>query len=110
MRVTCELAVPFVANAAVEGKPVARTFRRHTNSCLRCQARHSAMARTARELRAMGAEQFTAPADLEWRVMSQLEGDLAVVRTIRAPVALAAALISMAAAVFIWRIRPRPQG
>jgi hypothetical protein len=48
-----------------------------------------------------------APIDLEWRVMSSLEGDLAVPRSWRVPVAIAAALVSMVAAVLIWRFRPR---
>lgn len=109
MSLTCELAAPFVANSAVEGTEVARTFRRHTSSCLKCQARHVAMTRTARELAAMSKETIQAPLDLEWRVMSSLEGDLAVARSWKKPLALSAALVSMAAAVLIWRLRPRTQ-
>ena len=43
------------------------------------------MARTARELAAMSNDTFDAPLDLEWRVMSALEGDLAVARSWRTP-------------------------
>ena len=107
MSLTCEIAAPFVANSAVDGDPVARPFRSHVRSCLRCQARHKAMARTARELRAMAGERAPAPADLEWRVMSSLEGDLAIPRSWRTPVAVGAAAVSMAAAFLIWRLRPR---
>jgi hypothetical protein len=107
MSVVCEMAAPFVANSAVEGGEVARPFRSHTGSCLRCQARHAAMSRTARALAAMEGERMTAPADLEWRVMSSLEGDLAVTRTWKKPVAWAAAVASMVAAVLIWKLRPR---
>jgi hypothetical protein len=107
--VICEVAAPFVANSAVEGRPIARPFRGHADECLKCQARHVAMTRTARELAAMSKETFTAPLDLEWRVMSALEGDLAVARSWRTPVAVTAALLSMAAAVLIWRLRPRTQ-
>ena len=107
MSVICEMAAPFVANSAVDGGEVAAPFRGHASTCLKCQARHAAMARTARELAGMKATRLEAPADLEWRVMSSLEGDLAVTRTWRRPVALAAALASMAAAVLIWRLRPR---
>lgn len=110
MSLICETAAPFVANAAVEGNEVARPFRSHTARCLKCQARHVAMAKTARELSAMSQERLTAPLDLEWRVMSSLEGDLAVARSWRTPVAVSAAVLSMAAAVLIWRLRPRPQG
>ena len=107
MSALCEMAAPFVANSAVEGNDVARPFRGHTTSCLKCQARHVAMTRTARELAALESESAQAPADLEWRVMSSLEGDLAVERTWRKPVAWSAAVVSMAAAVLIWRLRPR---
>lgn len=107
MSVYCEMAAPFVANSAVDGDPVARPFRAHVTTCLRCQARHVAMTRTARELAAMGSDRLAAPADLEWRVMSALEGDLAVARSWRKPVALTAAALSMAAAVLIWKLRPR---
>jgi hypothetical protein len=109
MSVICEMAAPFVANSAVEGHPVARPFRGHAEACLKCQARHVAMTRTARELAAMSKETYSAPLDLEWRVMSALEGDLAVARSWRTPVAVTAALLSMAAAVLIWRLRPRTQ-
>lgn len=107
MRLVCELAAPFVANSAVEDIPVARPFRSHASSCLRCQARRAAMVRTARELRELSSERDEAPADLEWRVMSSLEGDLAIPRSWRRPVAVAATLLSMAAAIIIWRLRPR---
>lgn len=110
MSVMCEVAAPFVANSAVDGGPVAGPFRGHTEACLRCQARHSAMARTARELRGLAGERSEAPADLEWRVMSSLEGELAIPRSWRRPVAVAAALLSMAAAIVIWRLRPRTSG
>lgn len=107
MSVVCEMAAPFVANSAVEGKDIARPFRAHSGGCLKCQARHAAMSRTARELLAMRDERVPAPADLEWRVLSSLEGDLVVTRSWRKPVAVTAALLSMAAAVLIWRLRPR---
>jgi hypothetical protein len=103
----CELAAPFVANSAVAGGEVLAPFRAHSGSCLKCQARHAAMTRTARELSAMKGERVSAPPDLEWRVMASLEGDLAVIRTWRKPVAWSAALVSMAAAILIWRLRPR---
>jgi hypothetical protein len=109
MNVICEMAAPFVANSAVEGTMVSRPFRAHAEECLRCQARHAAMTRTARDLAAMSNQTLSAPLDLEWRVMSSLEGDLAVARSWRTPVALTAAVLSMAAAVVIWRLRPRPQ-
>jgi len=105
MSVVCELAAPFVANSAVDGGPVARPFRAHAVSCLKCQARHAAMTRTARELAALQDERLAAPADLEWRVMSSLEGDLALPRTWRRPLAWSAAAVSMAAAILIWRLR-----
>lgn len=107
MSVVCELAAPFVANSAVDGGEVMRPFRRHASTCLKCQARHVAMVRTARELTAMGDERYVAPIDLEWRVMSSLEGDLALSRSWRTPVALLAAVVSMGAAILIWRLRPR---
>jgi hypothetical protein len=109
MSVVCELGAPFVATSAVDDKPVARPFRRHAESCLKCQARHAAMAKAARELAAMAGENQEAPRDLEWRVMSSLDGELAVARSLRKPVALVAAALSMAAALIIWRLRPRPQ-
>lgn len=107
MSLICEMAAPFVANSAVEGSLVARPFRSHAEACLKCQARHAAMARTARELAAMSRETLTGPLDLEWRVMSALEGDLAIARSWRTPVAVTAAIVSMTAAVLIWRLRPR---
>lgn len=107
MSLVCELAAPFIANAAVEGSEVFGPFRSHSGSCLKCQARHAAMARTARELAAMEEHKIAAPADLEWRVMAALEGDLAVVRSWSRPVAWAAAGLSMAAAIVIWRLRPK---
>lgn len=109
MSVVCEMAAPFVANSAVDGTEVARPFRGHSASCLKCQARHVAMAKTARELREMSETRIGAPADMEWRVMSSLEGDLAISRSWSRPVALVAAVASMTAAVLIWRLRPRPQ-
>ena len=109
MRVVCEVAAPFVANSAVDGGEVAPPFRSHVAECLRCQARHSAMVKTARELSQMSDTRLAAPMDLEWRVMSSLEGDLAIARSIRTPIALTAAAVSMAAAVVIWRLRPRAQ-
>lgn len=107
MSLICEVAAPFVANSAVDGGKVSRPFRHHAGTCLKCQARHAAMTRTARELAAMQTQSINAPADLEWRVMSSLEGELAVVRSWRKPVALAAAVLSMAAAVLIWKLRPK---
>lgn len=107
MKLICEVAAPFLAKSAVEGSPVARPFVRHLDTCLRCQARHVAMTKTARVLRALPETIEQAPLDLEWRVMSSLEGDLAIPRSWLRPVAVAAALISMAAAVVIWRMRPR---
>jgi hypothetical protein len=109
MKIVCEVAAPFVANSAVEAKPVMRPLRGHTDGCLKCQARHAAMTRTARELIAMAGETYDAPKDLEWRVMSSLDGDLAISRTWKAPVTLAAAAASMLAALIIWRLRPRAQ-
>ena len=41
--------------------------------------------------------------------MSSLEGDLAIARSWRKPLALTAAVLSMAAAILIWRLRPRAQ-
>lgn len=107
MSVFCEVAAPFVANSAVDEVEVTRPLRAHTSSCLRCQARHAAMSKTAREMTAMADVKVEAPADLEWRVMSSLEGDLALAHSWRTPVAVAAAVVSMAAAVVIWRLRPR---
>jgi hypothetical protein len=102
----CELAAPFVANSAVEGGDVVSPLRSHTSSCLKCQARHAAMARTARDLAAMEIQRTAAPADLEWRVMTSLEGDLALSRSWARPLAWVAAAVSMAAIV-IWRLRPK---
>lgn len=107
MSVVCEMAAPFVANSAVDGGEISRPFRAHCETCLKCQARHVAMTRTARELASMRREKVPAPADLEWRVLSSLEGDLVVARTWRKPVAWSAAVLSMAAAILIWRLRPR---
>ena len=109
MSVICEIAAPFVANSAVDERPVIRPVRSHTESCIKCQARYAAMARTAREMTVLSGDEVAAPADLEWKVMSSLEGDLAVARSIKAPIALVAALLSMAAAIVIWRMRPRAQ-
>lgn len=107
MSVVCEMAAPFVANSAVEGDDVALPFRSHAATCLKCQARHAAMSRTARELAAMQDQRIAAPADLEWRVLASLEGDLEIARTWRRPLAFSAAILSMAAAIIIWRLRPR---
>lgn len=107
MSLVCEVAAPFVANSAVDEVAVIRPLRSHTESCLKCQARHAAMSKTARELGSMPDSSARAPADLEWRVMSALEGELAVPRSWRAPVAVTAALLSFVAAVIIWRLRPR---
>ncbi len=106
MTVVCEIAVPFVANSAVDGVDVIRPLRRHTGRCLKCQARHAAMSKTARVLAAMATETTGAPPDFEWRVMSSLEGDLAIERAMRRPAALIAAAASMAVALIIWRLRP----
>ena len=108
MSVLCDVAAPFVANSAVDEVDVIKPLRVHTSSCLKCQARHAAMTKTARALRAMADETATAPADLEWRVMSSLEGELAMVRSWRKPVAVTATLLSMIVAIIIWRLRPRP--
>ena len=110
MNVICEVAAPFVANSAVDGGDVILPFRSHTTSCLKCQARHAAMIKTSRAMLAMSTEGTTAPLDLEWRIMSSLEGDLAVARSWRTPIALTAALLSMAAAIVIWRLRPKTSG
>jgi anti-sigma factor RsiW len=107
MSVVCEMAAPFVASSAVDRTDITRMFRSHTETCLKCQARHAAMSRTARELASMHAERFAAPADLEWRVMTSLEGELAVARTWAKPVAWCAAALSMAAAILIWRLKPK---
>lgn len=106
MSLVCEMAAPFIANAAVDGSELFRPFRSHASSCLKCQARHAAMARTARELASLHQHRFAAPADLEWRVMASLEGDLAVSRTWAKPLAWSAAAVSMAA-ILIWRLRPK---
>lgn len=107
MTVVCEIAAPFVANSAVEGSDVLWPLSSHTETCLKCQARHAAMTKTGRELLAMASETHPAPRDLEWRVMSSLEGDLAVSRSWGRPLTLTAAALSMVAAVVIWRLRPR---
>lgn len=107
MSVVCEMAAPFVANSAVDGVEVVRPFRRHTTRCLKCQARHAAMNKTARALMSMAGETTLAPADLEWRVMSSLEGELTIRASIRRPATLIAAAASMAVAVIIWRLRPQ---
>lgn len=107
MSLLCEAAAPFLAHSAVAGSAVARPLTPHVASCLRCQARHVAMTRMAREMRALVDTPEDAPPDLEWRVMSSLEDDLAIPRSWRRPLAVAAALISMAAAIVIWRMRPR---
>ncbi len=110
MSVLCEIAAPFVANSAVDGVQVVRPLRAHTSACLKCQARHAAMSKTAREMTLIAEEQMKAPVDLEWRVMAELEGELAVPRSWRTPMAVSAAVVSMAAAVIIWRLRPRATG
>jgi hypothetical protein len=107
VRLTCEMAAPFVANSAVDGGVVARPFRGHVSTCLKCQARHAAMSRTARELAAMRGIRYAAPADLEWRVLSSLSEDLALGRSWRKPVAWSAAALSMGAAVAVWVLKPR---
>lgn len=107
MTLVCEAAAPFLANAAVESAPPARFLQVHVDRCLRCQARFVAMSKTAREMKAMAGTAESAPVDLEWRVMSSLEGELAIPRSWRRPLAVAAALVSMAAAVVIWKMRPR---
>lgn len=106
MSVVCEAALPFVANSAVDRVEVVRPLRSHARTCLRCQARYAAMSRTARVLTSMADERAPAPPELEWRVMSALEGDLAPDRSVMKPVALLAAFASMLAAVLIWRLRP----
>lgn len=106
MSLVCESAAPFIANAAVDGNEIFGPFRSHASSCLKCQARHAAMARTARELAALHDHRIAAPADLEWRVMASLEGDLAVSKTWAKPLAWSAAAVSMAA-ILIWRLRPK---
>lgn len=108
MSAFCEVAAPFVANSAVDGEDVARPFRSHVSTCLKCQARHAVMSRTARELASMASLRLAAPADLEWRVMTSLDGDLAVAKTWRRPVAWLAAALSVGAAAAVWFLRPRP--
>ena len=105
--IVCDVAAPFVANSAVEDSEVVWPLRTHTTTCLKCQARHAAMAKTGRQMRDMASETHPAPRDLEWRVMSSLEGELAVSRTWARPVTLTAAALSMLAAILIWRLRPR---
>lgn len=107
MPVICEVAAPFVANSAIEDNEIIWPIRAHTSTCLKCQARHAAMAKTGRQLKSMADERNPAPRDLEWRVMSSLEGDLAVSRSWAKPVTLVAAAVSMVAAILIWRLRPR---
>lgn len=107
MKVMCEIAAPFVANSAVDDTDVVRVFRSHTSSCLRCQARYAAMVKTAREMTSLADVKIEAPPDLEWRVMASLEGDLAVARSWRTPVAVLAAAASMAVAFVMWRFRPK---
>lgn len=106
MTLTCELVAPFIANSAVDNTVFISPLRSHTSTCLKCQARHAAMSKTARALLAMRDERVPAPPELEWLVMSGLEGDLARRPALKKPVALMAALASMAAAVLIWRLRP----
>ncbi len=106
MSLVCEVAAPFVANSAVDGTEVIKPLRSHTEGCLRCQARLAAMSKTAREMTALTDYEARAPADLEWRVMSSLEGDLAVPRSWKAPVAVVAVLISFAAAVILLKLKP----
>jgi hypothetical protein len=55
----------------------------------------------------MEGQRIAAPADLEWRVMTSLEGDLALSKTWARPVTWLAAAFSMAAAIVIWRLKPR---
>lgn len=107
MAIVCEVAAPFVANSAVEDTEVIWPLRTHTTECLKCQARQAAMAKASRYLKSMASESNPAPRDLEWRVMSSLEGDLAVSRSWAKPVTLTAAALSMIAAIVIWRLRPR---
>lgn len=109
MPLLCEVAAPFVANSAVSDTEVIWPVSLHTDSCLRCQARQAAMAKTGRQLKAMATETHPAPKDLEWKVMSSLEGDLAVSRSWAKPVTLTAAAVSMVVAVVIWRLRPRAE-
>ena len=106
MSVACEIAAPFVANSAVDGVDVVKPLRGHTRKCLKCQARQAAMSKTARALMSMAEETTRAPSDLEWRVMSSLEGDLAIARSMRRPAAIIATAASMAVALIIWRLRP----
>lgn len=80
----------------------------HAGSCLQCQAREALAGRLQRELGALRALVISAPLDLEWRVMSGLEGRHP--RRSPPPVpALVAAGVSAAAVVFWWA-RPRSQG
>jgi hypothetical protein len=108
MSVVCEVAAPFIANSAVEGKETVKLFRGHESTCLKCQARHASMSRTARELAALEGQGSVAPAELEWRVMTSLQDDLAIKRGWTTPIAWLGAALSMAAAVLIWRLRPGP--
>ena len=105
MSLVCELAIPYIANSAVDGDEIVRPLRSHATTCLKCQARHAAMSKTARALQSIAGDRTPAPPELEWRVMSALEGDLAIERSLKKPAALVAALASMAAAILIWRFR-----
>ncbi len=107
MSVVCEVAVPFVATAAVEGSAVGGVLGGHSATCLKCQARYAAMSRAAKEMAVMKEGHFEAPRDLEWKVMSSLEGDLAISRSWKKPITYVAAGVSMAIALVVWRARPR---
>lgn len=106
MNVICEMSQPFVANVAVDGA-TGQLLRSHVKNCLRCRSRQATMSKAARELRAMATATERAPLDLQWRVMSALGDDAGVVRSWRRPLALAAAVASLAAAWVIWKMRPR---
>ena len=109
MSVLCEVAAPFVANSAVDEVEIVAVFRPHTDSCLRCQARHAAMSKTARELTAIG--------DLKSRGSgrSRVEGDGIAGRRSRCGSILekvrsqltGSVAYQWASAVVIWRLRPR---
>lgn len=106
MSVACEIAAPLIANSVVEGVEIVGPLRPHTSTCLKCQARHAVMSRTARVLGSMADEKTLAPPDLEWRVMSGLqEEESKEPYSSRTPTVFAA-LLSVAAALIIWRLRP----
>lgn len=110
MKLACELVAPFAVNSAVDGGQLVQPMRRHTRTCLKCQARRAAMRRTSRAMAAIADETSPAPAGLDWRVMTSLDDTRAEPGGVNKPVALVAGVVSMAAALIIWRLRPSPSG